>query len=253
MAFPDEFLQELKDKNEITDVVSSYVSLKRAGRLYSGRCPFHNEKTPSFYVYPDTQSFYCFGCGSGGEVITFIKKIENLDYTDAVKLLAQRAGMNMPQDTYDDSLAKLKKTIYEINRESARFFHSMLVSPQGAEALAYLRNRGLSDKTIRHFGLGYAPNSFELINHLHEKGFSDSDLIQSNIAVSSRKGYTVSRFFNRVMFPIIDLRGNVTAFGGRTMGDGKPKYLNTSDTPVFSKSHHRRGLYGRYSTSSGRL
>ena len=237
MAFPDEFLQELKDKNEITDVVSSYVSLKRAGRLYSGRCPFHNEKTPSFYVYPDTQSFYCFGCGSGGEVITFIKKIENLDYTDAVKLLAQRAGMNMPQDTYDDSLAKLKKTIYEINRESARFFHSMLVSPQGAEALAYLRNRGLSDKTIRHFGLGYAPNSFELINHLHEKGFSDSDLIQSNIAVSSRNGYTVSRFFDRVMFPIIDLRGNVTAFGGRTMGDGKPKYLNTSDTPVFSKSH----------------
>ena len=237
MALPEEFLQELKDKNDITDVVSSYVSLKRAGRLYSGRCPFHNEKTPSFYVYPDTQSFYCFGCGSGGEVITFIKKIENLDYIDAVKLLAQRAGMNMPQDTYDDSMARLKKTIYEINRESAKFFHNALISPQGAEALAYLRNRGLSDKTIRHFGLGYAPNSFGLINHLHEKGFKDSDLIQSNIAAASRKGYTVSRFFDRVMFPIIDLRGNVTAFGGRTMGDNKPKYLNTSDTAVFSKSH----------------
>ena len=237
MALPEEFLQELKDKNDITDVVSSYVSLKRAGRLYSGRCPFHNEKTPSFYVYPDTQSFYCFGCGCGGEVITFIKKIENLDYIDAVKLLAQRAGIDMPQDTYDDSMAKLKKTIYEINRESARFFHNTLVSSQGAEALNYLRSRGLSDKTIRHFGLGYAPNSFELIRHLHEKGFKDSDLIQSNIASLSRKGYTVSRFFDRVMFPIIDLRGNVTAFGGRTMGDSKPKYLNTSDTPVFSKSH----------------
>ena len=181
MALPEEFLQELKDKNDITDVVSSYVSLKRAGRLYSGRCPFHNEKTPSFYVYPDTQSFYCFGCGCGGEVITFIKKIENLDYIDAVKLLAQRAGIDMPQDTYDDSMAKLKKTIYEINRESARFFHNTLVSSQGAEALNYLRSRGLSDKTIRHFGLGYAPNSFELIRHLHEKGLKDSDLIQSNI------------------------------------------------------------------------
>ncbi len=164
MALPEEFLQELKDKNDITDVVSLYVSLKRAGRLYSGRCPFHNEKTPSFYVYPDTQSFYCFGCGCGGEVITFIKKIENLDYIDAVKLLAQRAGIDMPQDTYDDSMAKLKKTIYEINRESARFFHNTLVSSQGAEALNYLRSRGLSDKTIRHFGL-QAPSRRGLLLH----------------------------------------------------------------------------------------
>lgn len=237
MALPEEFLQELKDRNDITDVVSSYVNLKRAGRLYSGRCPFHNEKTPSFYVYPDTQSFYCFGCGAGGEVITFIKKIENLDYIDAVKFLAQRAGMEMPQDSYDDSMAKLKRRIYEINRETARFFHNCLISPIGAKGLSYLRGRGLTDKTIKRFGLGYAPDSgFELINHLRDKGFTDSEMIQANVATESRNGYTVSRFFDRVIYPIIDLRGNVIAFGGRIMSDQKPKYLNTSDTPVFSKS-----------------
>lgn len=237
MALPEEFLQELKDRNNITDVVSAYVNLKKAGRLYSGRCPFHNEKTPSFYVYPDTQSFYCFGCGAGGEVITFIKKIENLDYIDAVKLLAQRAGIDMPQDSYDDSMAKLKRRIYEINRETARFFHSCLISQKGTNALEYLRQRGLTDKTIKRFGLGYAPQgSYELINHLRDKGFYDNEMIQANVASKSRNGYTVSRFFDRVMFPIIDLRGNVVAFGGRIMSDKKPKYLNTSDTPVFSKS-----------------
>lgn len=237
LALPEEFLQELKDRNDIIDVVSSYVNLKRAGRLYSGRCPFHNEKTPSFYVYPDTQSFYCFGCGAGGEVITFIKKIENLDYIDAVKFLAQRAGMEMPQDSYDDSIAKLKRRIYEINRETARFFHNCLISPVGEKGLSYLRGRGLTDKTIKRFGLGYAPDSgFELINHLRNKGFSNSEMLQANVASKSKNGYTVSRFFNRVMYPIIDLRGNVIAFGGRIMSDQKPKYLNTSDTPVFSKS-----------------
>jgi len=237
MALPEEFLQELRDKNEITNVVSAYVNLKRAGRLYSGRCPFHNEKTPSFYIYPDTQSFYCFGCGVGGEVITFIRKIENLDYIDAVKLLAQRAGIDMPQDSYDDSMAKLNRRIYEINRETARFFHRCLISPDGAAGLSYLKNRGLSNKTIKRFGLGFAPDKpFELINHLKGQGFSDTELIQANVAAKSRKDYIMSRFYNRVMFPIIDLRGNVVAFGGRIMSDQKPKYLNTSDTPVFSKS-----------------
>lgn len=237
MALPSEFLQELRDRNDIVDVVSTYVNLKRAGRLYSGRCPFHNEKTPSFYIYPDTQSFYCFGCGAGGEVITFIRKIENLDYIDAVKLLAQRAGMDMPQDSYDDSMAKLKRRIYEINRETARFFHKSLLSQQGEQALGYLHSRGLTDKTIKRFGLGYAPQSvFQLVNHLKDKGFSEYEMIQANVAFTSRNNHTVSRFIDRVMFPIIDLRGNVIAFGGRIMSDQKPKYLNTSDTPVFSKS-----------------
>ena len=236
LALPEEFLQELRDRNDITNVVSSYVNLKKAGRLYSGRCPFHNEKTPSFYVYPDTQSFYCFGCGAGGEVITFTKKIENLDYIDAVKLLAQRAGMEMPQDSYDDSMAKLKRRIYEVNRETARFFHNCLMSPVGNNGLNYLKSRGLSDRTIKRFGLGYAPQGFELINHLRDKGFTDYEMIQANVAVKSKNGYTVSRFYDRVIYPIIDLRGNVIAFGGRIMSDQKPKYLNTSDTPVFSKS-----------------
>lgn len=236
LALPEEFLQELRDRNEITNVISAYVNLKRAGRLYSGRCPFHNEKTPSFYVYPDTQSFYCFGCGAGGEVITFTKKIENLDYIDAVKLLAQRAGMEMPQDSYDDSMAKLKRKIYELNRETARFFHNCLMSPVGANGLNYLKGRGLSDRIIKRFGLGYAPQGFELINHLRDKGFTDYEMIQANVAIKSKNGYTVSRFYDRVIYPIIDIRGNVIAFGGRIMTDQKPKYLNTSDTPVFSKS-----------------
>lgn len=238
MPLPEDFLQELKYRNDIADVISSYVTLNRSGRLISGRCPFHNEKTPSFYVYPETQSFYCFGCGVGGEVITFIKKIENLDYIDAVKFLAQRAGMEMPQNSYDDGMANLKRKIYEINRETARFFHNSLLSPAGKKSLTYLKNRGLSNKTIKKFGLGYAPNSFELVNHLKNKGFTETELIQSNVAVKSKNGYTVSRFFDRVMFPIMDLRGNVIAFGGRIMSDQKPKYLNTSDTPVFSKSNN---------------
>ena len=238
MALPDDFLQELKDKNDIIEVISSYVNLKKAGRLYKGRCPFHHEKTPSFCVYPDTQSFYCFGCHIGGEVINFIKKAENLDYIDAVKFLAKRAGMEMPQsDGKTDENAALKRRIYEINRTTARFFHQSLMNNDGTEALYYLRNRGLTDKTIRHFGLGYSPNSFKLIDYLKKQGFNDKELIQSNVAVVSRNGYLTSRFFNRVMFPIMDLRGNVIAFGGRIMGDGKPKYLNTADTPVFSKSN----------------
>ena len=237
LALPEEFLQELKDRNDITDVVSSYVNLKRAGRLLTGLCPFHNEKTPSFTVYPETSSYYCFGCHVGGDVITFIRNIENLDYIDAVKFLAQRAGMDMPQDSYDDSMAKLKRRIYEINRETARFFHNCLISPVGAKGLNYLRSRGLSNKTIKHFGLGYAPEQgFDLIDNLRDKGFTDYEMIQANVAIKSKNGYTVSRFFDRVMYPIIDLRGNVIAFGGRIMSDQKPKYLNTSDTPVFSKS-----------------
>ncbi len=238
MALSDEFLQELKSRNDIVEVVSQYVNLQRAGRLYKGRCPFHHEKTPSFCVYPDTQSVYCFGCHVGGEVIYFIRKIENLDYIDAVKFLAKRAGMDMPEDNFQNNdNAVRQRRIYEINRETARFFHQSLTSFSGTEALAYLRGRGLSNKTIRHFGLGYAPNSFRLIDYLKSKGFKDEELLQANVAHMSKKGYLASRFFNRVMFPIMDLRGNVIAFGGRIMGDGKPKYLNTADTPVFSKSH----------------
>ncbi|MCD8026901.1 MAG: DNA primase [Clostridiales bacterium] len=238
MAFPESFLQELKMRNDITETVSSYVSLKRRGRNMVGLCPFHGEKTPSFNVYTENGSFYCFGCGVGGDVITFIMKIENLDYVDAVKLLAQRAGMEVPENSYDDSMNKLRSRIFEANREAARFYYSTLLSPKGASGLEYLHNRQLSDRTIRHFGLGFADDDWtSLCTHLRGKGFKDSEITAANLGVKRRNGNGIyDRFTNRVMFPIIDLRGNVIAFGGRIMTDEKPKYLNTSDTPVFKKS-----------------
>ena len=237
MPLPEGFLQELKDRNDMTEVASSYVILNRRGRNMVGLCPFHGEKTPSFNIYPENGSFYCFGCGVGGDVITFIMKIENLDYIDAVKFLAQRAGMNMPEDSYDDSMAGLRKRIFEANREAARFFYKSLYSEYGRRGLDYFHRRALSDRTIRHFGLGYAdPERSSLCNHLKSLGFKNSELISANLAFQTRNGGVADRFYDRVMFPIIDLRGNVIAFGGRIMGDGKPKYLNTSDTPVFKKS-----------------
>ena len=255
MALPDDFLQELRLKNDITTVISSYVNLKRRGRNPVGLCPFHGEKTPSFTVYPETDSFYCFGCGAGGDVITFIKRIENLDYIDAVKLLAQRAGMNMPENSYDDSMQKLRQRIYEANREAARFFYAQLNSPNGKKALDYLHGRQLSDKTIRGFGLGFAPDSWSALTDflIKEKGFYPSELIQANLSMNTRNGGLIDRFRNRVMFPIIDVRGNVIAFGGRIMTDEKPKYLNTSDTPVFKKSNNLFALNRAKNTKEDKL
>lgn len=240
MAFPDSFLQELKLRSDITEIASSYVNLKRHGRNMVGLCPFHGEKTPSFNIYTENGSFYCFGCGVGGDVITFIMKIENLDYVEAVKFLAQRAGLDMPENSYDDSLSKLRMRIFEANREAARFFHSTLLSKSGQGGLNYLRSRALSDRTIRHFGLGFADDNWtSLCNHLKNKGFSEYEIYSANLAFKRKNGNGIyDRFVNRVMFPIIDLRGNVIAFGGRIMTDEKPKYLNTSDTPVFKKSEN---------------
>lgn len=255
MPFPDSFLQELKLRNDITEIASSYVNLKRHGRNMVGLCPFHGEKTPSFNIYTENGSFYCFGCGAGGDVITFIMKIENLDYVEAVKFLAQRAGMEMPENTYDDSISKLRMRIYEANREAARFFHSTLISPRGQSGLNYLRGRALSDRTIRHFGLGFADDDWNsLCNHLKNKGFSEYEILSANLAFKNRSGNGIhDRFVNRVMFPIIDLRGNVIAFGGRIMTDEKPKYLNTSDTPVFKKSENLFSLNNAKSSDTRTL
>lgn len=255
MPFPDSFLQELKLRNDITEVASSYVNLKRHGRNMVGLCPFHGEKTPSFNVYTENGSFYCFGCGVGGDVITFIMKIENLDYVDAVKFLAQRAGMEMPENTYDDSMSKLRMRIFEANREAARFFHATLLSQRGQSGLAYLRGRALSDRTIRHFGLGFADDNWtSLCTHLKNKGFSEYEIYSANLAFRRKNGNGIyDRFTNRVMFPIIDLRGNVIAFGGRIMTDEKPKYLNTSDTPVFKKSENLFSLNNAKSSDTRTL
>lgn len=255
MPFSDSFLQELKLRSDITEIASSYVNLKRHGRNMVGLCPFHGEKTPSFNIYTENGSFYCFGCGAGGDVITFIMKIENLDYVEAVKFLAQRAGMEMPENTYDDSLSKLRMRIYEANREAARFFHATLLSQRGQSGLNYLRGRALSDRTIRHFGLGFADDDWNsLCNHLKNKGFSEYEIYSANLAFKRKNGNGIyDRFVNRVMFPIIDLRGNVIAFGGRIMTDEKPKYLNTSDTPVFKKSENLFSLNNAKSSGTRTL
>lgn len=255
MPFPDSFLQELKLRSDITEIASSYVNLKRHGRNMVGLCPFHGEKTPSFTIYTENGSFYCFGCGAGGDVITFIMKIENLDYVEAVKFLAQRAGMEMPENTYDDSLSKLRMRIYEANREAARFFHATLLSQRGQSGLNYLRGRALSDRTIRHFGLGFADDDWNsLCNHLKNKGFSEYEIYSANLVFKRKNGNGIyDRFVNRVMFPIIDLRGNVIAFGGRIMTDEKPKYLNTSDTPVFKKSENLFSLNNAKSSGTRTL
>jgi DNA primase len=255
MPLPEEFLQEVKMRNDIVDVASGYMSLKRRGRNMVGLCPFHGEKTPSFNIYTESNSFYCFGCGAGGDVITFIMRIENLDYIEAVRFLAQRAGLNMPEDNYDDSMSKLRKRIYEANRESARFFHKTLYEAQGRAGIQYLYSRGLTDKTIRHFGLGFAPDShFALSNHLRSLGFKDSEIVAANLAYNNKNGRgTNDRFYNRVMFPIIDVKGNVVAFGGRIMTDQKPKYLNTSDTLVFKKSNQLFSLNNAKKTTDRTL
>ena len=213
MALSDSFLQELKMKTDIEDVISAYVTLKRRGATLVGLCPFHNEKTPSFTVYPATQSFYCFGCGAGGDAITFLKKIENLDYLDAVKTLAQRAGLQMPQEGFDDSLSKRRRRILEMNREAASFYHSVLLSPEGKVGYDYYIGRALSAATINHFGLGFAPNQWDaLLKHMRTKGYQPAELVDAGLARKGQKGY-YDNFRNRVMTPIIDVRGNVIAFG----------------------------------------
>lgn len=241
MRLSDAFLEQLRANTAIESVISPYVNLRRRGKNLVGLCPFHNEKTPSFTVYPENGSFYCFGCGVGGDVITFVRRMENLDYMEAVKQLADRAGMALPEDGYDDTLAKKRTAVLAANRATAKFFHSQLFTEQGRQALDYFLDRGLAPETIRHFGLGFAPNDWRALKrHLNEQGFDDVLLESANLLRRSDKNGKVSyydNFRNRVMFPIIDPRGNVIAFGGRVLDDSKPKYINTSDTLVYKKSN----------------
>ncbi len=235
---PQSFIEELKMNCDIESVVSSYVQLRKRGRISTGLCPFHSEKTGSFTVYPESQSFYCFGCGAGGDVIGFIRRIENLEYVEAIKFLAQRAGMTVPEDAAEDKTAILKTKILEMNREAARFYFSELMQPSGKAALDYLLGRGLLPKTIKHFGLGYAPNEWtRLTDLLASKGYRYEDMEAAQLSRKSNKsGRYYDVFRDRVMFPIIDLRGNVIGFGGRKMSGDGPKYYNSPDTPVFKKT-----------------
>lgn len=234
---PHEYIEELTRRVDIVDLVGSYVQLKRKGRLYSGLCPFHSEKTPSFYVYPDTQSFYCFGCGAGGSAVSFMQKMDNISYTEAVKLLGERAGM--PAPTEDDKTGRLRGRILSMNKEAARFFHACLNSTveEARRARAYWRRRGLDDKTIVKFGLGYAPDDGQaLYQYLRDKGYNQQELDASGLFKRSQSGRIYCLFWKRVITPIFDLRGNVIAFGGRVLDDSKPKYVNSPETLVYHKS-----------------
>ena len=234
-------IEEIKLRANIEDVISSYVQLKRAGSNYQGLCPFHSEKSPSFTVFPATSSFYCFGCGAGGDVIHFIRRAENMDYPSAVEFLAKRVGVPITLDKREQAENDRRQRVLEMNKEAARFFHQKLFAPEGAEGLRYLTEvRKLPLPLIRHFGLGFAPNDFGVLTaYLRKKGYTDSEMSSAFLCgISQKTGKPYDYFRNRVIFPIIDVRGDVVAFGGRVMDDSKPKYLNSSDTPAFKKSRN---------------
>ncbi len=234
-------IEEIKLRANIEDVISSYVQLKRAGSNYQGLCPFHSEKSPSFTVFPGTSSFYCFGCGAGGDVIHFVRRAENMDYPSAVEFLAKRYGIPITLDKKEQAENARRERVLAMNKEAARFFHQKLFEPEGAEGLRYLTEvRRLPLPLIRHFGLGFAPSGFgALTDHLRKKGYTDSEMASAFLCgISQKTGKPYDYFRNRVIFPIIDVRGDVVAFGGRVMDDSKPKYLNSSDTPAFKKSRN---------------
>ena len=239
MPIPEKFLDELTERNDIVDVVSQYVRLtKRSGANQFGLCPFHSEKTPSFSVSPDKQIYHCFGCGKGGGVINFIMEIEHLSFQDAVAFLARRVNMPMPEEVENEDTSR-RKRLLELNRDAARFFYSQLISPQGRAGQEYVAKRGISAAMVKNFGLGYAPDSWSaLIDAMRQKGHSDQDLFDAGLMKHGRNGGGYDTFRNRLMFPVIDVRGSVIGFSGRILGDGEPKYLNSPETPVFSKSHN---------------
>lgn len=241
MIISPEIIDDIKFKNPIEDVISSYVVLKRAGSNYNGLCPFHSEKTPSFTVFPSTQSFYCFGCGAGGDAITFVMRTENLDYMSAIRALASRCGVTLPEEVsnYQGKKEVGRQRVLDMNRDAAKFFHNCLIDEKiGVEGRKYLlEKRGLSMTVVNHFGLGYAPNSFTMLHdYLKKLGYTDEEMTVGFLCGKNDRGMLYDYFRNRVIFPIIDTTGNVIAFGGRVLDDSKPKYLNTSDTPAFKKS-----------------
>lgn len=242
MAFPQQFLDELVSRNDIVDVVSSYVALTRKGGNYFGLCPFHNEKTPSFSVSPDKQIYHCFGCKHGGGVISFIMEIENLSFPDAVRFLAKRVNMEVPEDNTDQEAARRRQRVLALNRDAARWFYQNLSTPQGAAVAAYLDRRQITRKTAVSFGLGAALDSWDsLLTAMLAKGYTKAELLAAGLIVQNQQGRLYDKFRNRLMFPVIDVRGDVVAFGGRVLDKSEPKYVNTQETIVYSK---RRNLYG---------
>ena len=255
MPIPERFLDELIARTDIVDLVSESVRLSKKGNSYWGCCPFHSEKTPSFHVVPDRQIYKCFGCGKGGGAINYVMELENLPFQDAVAVLAKRVGMEVPDlGGPSAGMRERRDKLLEINKQAARTFHKWLYAPEGAAGLAYLQKRGLSKATLTNFGLGFAPDSWDaLIRELSKQGYDKRDLLDAGLAVSSKDGRIYDRFRNRVMFPIIDVRGNVIGFGGRVMDDSTPKYLNSPDTPVYNKSRNVFALNLSKKSKAGRV
>jgi DNA primase len=243
LPIPERFLDELTERSDIVEVIGQYVRLtKRSGANLFGLCPFHSEKTPSFSVSPDKQIYHCFGCGKGGGVINFIMEIENLDFRDAVAFLARRANMPMPEETEGEDSSR-RGRLLELNRDAARFFYDRLVSPEGRTAQEYAARRGISGAMVRNFGLGFAPNEWNaLTDAMRQKGYTDRDLFDAGLMKRGKNGGGYDTFRNRLMFPVIDVRGSVIGFSGRILDDGEPKYLNSPETSVFSKSRNLFGL-----------
>ena len=245
VRYSDELIEEIKSANDIVDVISQYVTLKRSGRNFFGLCPFHREKSPSFSVSPDKQIFHCFGCGVGGTVIHFVSKIENLDFKETLEVLADRAGIMLPTYTYthDDARHKMKEKVYKINELSAVFFHENLYKPTSKQAQEYIKKRKLDNKTLKTFLIGYANPSYnDLYNFLKENGFTDEEILASSLVNKTENGKFIDRFRNRIMIPIRDVRGKVIAFGGRVLDDSKPKYINSPENIVYSKGRNLFGL-----------
>ena len=251
MRYPEEVVEEVRMKNDIVDVISGYVKLQKKGSNYFGLCPFHNEKSPSFSVSPSKQMYYCFGCGAGGNVITFVMEYENYSFMEALQMLADRAGVALPKQEYSKEAkedADLRTALLEINRMAANYYYYQLTNPQGEAGYRYLRDRQLSDDTIRHFGLGFAnKTSDDLYRYLRAKGYDDRILKETGLVTIQERG-AHDKFWNRVMFPIMDVNNRVIGFGGRVMGAGEPKYLNSPETKLFDKSRNLYGLnYARLS------
>lgn len=245
MRYPEEIIEEVRSRNDIVDVISGYVKLQRKGASYFGLCPFHNEKTGSFSVSGQKQMFYCFGCGKGGNVLTFLMDYENLSFQEAVKALADRAGVALPEEDHSAEARQQRDkrdALFALHKDAATFYYKALRDPAGQQGMAYFKQRGLSDEIMRRFGVGYADvRGDAFVKAMKEKGYPDALLIEGGLAKHDEKHGTRSRFWNRVMFPIQDMNGRVIGFGGRVMGQGEPKYLNSPDTPLFDKS---RNLYG---------
>ena len=252
MAFPENFMTELTERNDIVSVVSEYVQLsRRSGANMFGLCPFHSEKTPSFSVSPDRQIYHCFGCGKGGGVVNFVMEIENISYPEAVEKLARRVGMTMPERTGDRE-SKKRERIYAVNRDAARFFYEQLSTPAGAIARDYMNRRQIAPVTAKNFGIGFAPNTWDsMVKALKEKGYSDFDMYDAGLVKRGKNGGFYDAFRNRLMFPVIDVRGNVIGFSGRILDDGEPKYLNSPETLVFNKSRNLFALNLAKKSKSG--